>query len=191
MSTQTAKNRQTVAIIPGFAEGYLTGRRMRKELAKRGFDNSKDPATADVIIAHSGGCFIIPAYAAAKLIICINPPHWPGKPLRESGAEKLRVGFAASRANKAMGLFIKAQIRNIFYLWNIPRYRKMWLGIKDGSAWRLQMKVVLIRNQNDTFSPDTDTLPFETDVIAVEVPGGHDDCWDNPKPYIDVLEANI
>ena len=191
MTSQKAQHRQTVAIITGFAEGHLTARRMRKELAARGFRNTKDSAGADIIIAHSGGCFIIPPYAAAKLIICINPPHWPGKSLRKSGLEKLQISFSSSKANKALGIFFKAQLRNIFYLWDIPRYRKMWRGIKDGTAWRLQMKIVLIRNENDTFSPGSDSLPFETDIIVVEVPGGHDDCWDNPAPYIDVLEANI
>ncbi len=191
MTHPKTHSRQTVAIVTGFAEGRLTGRRMRKELASRGFKNISDVAAADVIIAHSGGCFIIPPYAAAQLIICINPPHWPGKPLRQSGAEKIRIGIAAAKANRAIGRFCVAQLRNFIYLWNVPRYRKMWQGMQSGTAWRLQVKVVVIRNDDDTFSPNTDVMPFEADVIAASVPGGHDDCWDHPKPYIDILESSL
>ena len=50
-------------------------------------------------------------------------------------------------------------------------------------------KILLVRNAVDPFTyPDLQNiLPITAGYDFVELPGGHDDCWSNPKPYIDLL----
>ncbi len=49
--------------------------------------------------------------------------------------------------------------------------------------------VVLIRPRYDTIChPDImKLLPAVRDYEFLEIPGAHDDCWMEPKPYLDIL----
>src|SRR5688572_18120710 len=67
-----------VAIIYGWAEGHWHGHRLRKELKAAGLEYSHDPANADVIIAHSGGCYMLPDNSQANLVMLVGFPYYAG-----------------------------------------------------------------------------------------------------------------
>lgn len=66
---------KTVALIHGFAGGKWHTKTFVKELEKAGLKVVGDTSGADVIIAHSTGCYIIPREPKAKLIFLIGIPY--------------------------------------------------------------------------------------------------------------------
>ena len=61
------------------------------------------------------------------------------------------------------------------------------------AIWHLTATAtVVIRNRDDTFcTPDLQALPFKEKISFLELPGQHDDCWINPKPYADVVQSYV
>lgn len=52
---------KTVALIPGFTEGKWHTKRFKRALVRRGYHFVLQADHADIVIAHSGGCYEIPA----------------------------------------------------------------------------------------------------------------------------------
>jgi hypothetical protein len=62
-----------VCILYGTAEGPTHSRTLRQLLEHKGFRITEDPRTADIILAHSGGYFLIPADTRDKIILLVGP----------------------------------------------------------------------------------------------------------------------
>jgi len=65
-----------VCILYGIFEGSWHGKRLRLALSNQGFGISDNSSEADIIIAHSGGCLLIPTDAKARLILLVGLPYW-------------------------------------------------------------------------------------------------------------------
>jgi hypothetical protein len=190
MSSQS--NSPTVCIVYGFAEGPAMGRRLRLALEQAGFETVSNPARADIILAHSGGCFVLPEKHQAKLVILIGPPHWPGKSLLMAIAQKAWLDMRAHRQGRKLAGWLKKAGWNLVYGANIRRNMDMQRGRKQGSLWQTNAaRVVMVRNHQDTFcTPKVHSLPFKTPPIIVEMIGQHDDCWIAPQKYVDIVQLH-
>lgn len=183
----------TVCIIPGFAEGWHTSWRLRKSLQKRGFVISKNPQTADVLIAHSGGCFVVPEQSNAKLILLIGLPYWPGKSLLKCIAEKNKMALKTAIREKTLPAFMRKLPWHALYMGNLVRNFQMLGGHKSGVVWQTKSpKTILIRNRHDANCTDNvNDLKFENQVALLSLPHEHDDCWDHADLYADVVQSLV
>src|SRR5690349_1106305 len=113
-----------VAIIYGWSEGPWHGKKLRQEISNAGFEIIKQPEKADIIIAHSGGCFMLPQQSRAHLVLLVGLPYWPGKhPVRS-----LRQKIKDETKN---GWWLKKTYFNAYYFLTRPRrWFMMW------RAWR-------------------------------------------------------
>jgi hypothetical protein len=70
-----------VFIAYGWPEGQWHGKQLRNDLIDCNYQITYSPEEADIIIAHSAGCYLLPNSLRAKLILLIGLPNWPNKPL--------------------------------------------------------------------------------------------------------------
>lgn len=183
---------KTVALIHGWSEGPWQSRKFRYELQKCGYKMSK-PEEAEVIIAHSLGCYLVPPANMASQIILIGIPHWPDKSLLKAVMHNLHGGLKNHARGTTMIWWLKKLMHN---WWYVLRYPKMTSHI--GSSIKLDKlpdakdrRVVVVRNHEDTFShPDIQLmLPQSNRYEFVDIPGDHEDCWLHPERYIPLIDS--
>lgn len=178
-----------VGISYGFAEGPGNARRMIKLLKSEGFSLTRKLSKADIIIAHSGGCFLIPENGRANIVMMIDIPYWPGKHPKVGLKEKVALEVKDRDWHKKS--FI-----NIIYLIAWPRrwYRmyKAWGNMRIPSSTNYS-SIIAVRDEHDTFMH-----PIESKVLAEKngwqmhtIRGQHDDLWANPRPYVELLQKKL
>lgn len=174
-----------VGISYGFAEGPGNARRMIKFLKQSGFSITRKLHEADIIIAHSGGCFLIPENGRANIVMMIDLPYWPGKHPRIGFKEKLKL---EPRDRD----WLKKSLINFMYFFAWPnrwyRMYKAWGQVRVPSKANYP-SIIAVRDEHDTFMH-----PIESEALAEKhgwhthtLRGEHDDLWANPRPYIDIL----
>ncbi len=177
-------NKPKVCIIYGWSEGSWHGKQLRKSLHDAGFTITKRCEDANILIAHSGGCFMLPNTLDAKLVLLVGLPYWPGKRLIKSVRSKLK--------DEPKNLWwIKKIIVNTGYIFIKPkRWYKMWLAWKSKNILgHVAPKVVIIRNDNDHFLHPEEMHKIATlnNWFIKLLPGQHDDIWTNPSPYVKLV----
>ncbi len=170
-----------VFISAGFPESRWHTKRFMPFLEEQGFEMTHDMSEADIIIAHSGGCYMLNSQKAAKLILLIGLPYWPGKNLISCLAGKVKLEKKDKR-------FFEKTLFSVFYgIIYIPKWIIMLRAYlrKDFDVIRAD-KVLLIHNEQDTFmnSKESQKISKQHGWQYVSMPGQHDDLWDNPGPYI-------
>jgi hypothetical protein len=187
--------KRIVSFIYGFTEGEWQGHRFRKALAVADYSITKDVRSADIIIAHSGGCYYVPLdLRDDQLVILINPTYWPGKPLaRRAAAMSLQIVKAIRCGNEPLFQLHKT-FRNLGYLfWHsgknyeiIRRAKKFELPVEAKHR-----NTIIIRNLHDPWlTPDLKNLKrLNPHLQILELSGEHDDCWVHPERYINLLQS--
>lgn len=190
---------KTVAVIEGFSGGPMHTRRFRKALAEAGFRVVKDKRRADIIIAHSAGIYGIPENVKAKLLVLVGPTYWPGQPLIKRVARHTRASRNYHVSRFGWKYYLWKKTLEVYYFFR--RHKYMWLGIRNNNsldrlnklAGRPDRKIIIVRNQDDTFSSPKikELIEDWPDVRFVSLPGVHDDYVTNPKPYIDLIRQAL
>ncbi len=187
---------ETFAISHGWSSGKWHTKRFREALIEAGFRPIKNIAEADIIIAHSAGCYKLPKELRAKLIVLIGVPYWPSQSIlarlfRNKRADWSKIitqqGFwyAVQKLTwQAIYVILKPGLTFIGFL-NHKRLH-FFENIKD-------KRVILIRNEEDNLSsPDLiDSVKHYKNVHYVKMPGVHDDYYTNPKPYVDLILKHL
>jgi hypothetical protein len=185
-----------VYTLYGFAEGRAIGKVLRRELRQAEYINTRFKSRADVLIAHSGGCLLIPKKNKAKLIVLVDPPFWPGKNVVKSILQKIKRDYSHHREVKNVKrLSAKTGHNGRYLLTTAPRTARM------RKAHRQQrfpepmkgQKIILIRNLHDPFCSPTiaQELPQAQHYEFQEFAGEHDDIWHYPKKYIELIDSVI
>ena len=185
---------RTIAIIYGFSEGKLTGRALRGELEKRGFQVIRDARKANIVIAHSGGCFMVPPDTRAKLVLLVGISYWPKRWWIISVSKKLALEIQHFRQEYTFGQWLRKFAVNAWYSANVFQNIRMLRAWKFcGDIWKLPAATtVAIRNHDDVFCTDNlSSLPFQENISFLELPGQHDDLWLQPKQYVDIVQSYI
>lgn len=174
-----------VGISYGFAEGPGNARLMIRLLKEQGFTITRKLSNADIIIAHSGGCFLIPENGKANFVMLIDLPYWPDKHLGLGLKEKLELEI------KDMLWFKKSTVNLLYFIAWPTRWYRMWKGWKNMRIPNTAnyASVLAVRNEKDTFMH-----PVEGEMLAAKhgwetkiLSGQHDDLWENPQHYINIL----
>ena len=180
--------RGTVAIVHGWSEGKAHSSKLKKMLRAEGFEISKNLKTADVIIAHSGGCFMMPETSSAKIVLLVGLPHNPGTRLSRS----LRTKLKTDPKNK---YWYKKSVLNSYYFIRHPRrHQHMYKNWKNNKLPEFEdASFIAIHNEKDPFihSAELTKLADEKNWKLKRLSGHHDDIWSNPAPYIQILKEGL
>ncbi len=185
--------KKSVAIVYGWSEGPWQSKRFRKQLSNSGFVITKDPTAADIVVAHSLGCYLVPHHIKARLIVLIGPGFWPDKSLFRAVTENMKVGMSQHHREGEIKWWLNKLAHNFWYVLTRPTIT--FLLIKRNAKHDFlphnigQRKILLVRNEKDTFlHPNIqELLPKTRPYRLIKMPGGHEDCWVNPERYIDLL----
>jgi hypothetical protein len=179
----------TICILYGFGEGPRVGKRFLAALRAAGFGVTGNPATADVIIAHSGGCFLIPEHTRARQIIQVGIAWWPGRAWLSCLARKLLDDVRSHHREGELRFWARKSLWNLAYACNLWHTLKMFRGRASGILWRYGHITTVVRPEHDHFcTPNKNKLPFTKRPHFVGLPGYHDDLWHKPQAYIDVIK---
>ncbi len=183
-----------IHIIPGWSEaGY------QKNLFSRALDKglqlTEDAASADVLVAHSAGCYALPGRSRAKLILLIGLPYWPGRPLISSIIHNALLDMPMQVSSWGVLFWLKLRLHNWVYGFAHPVHHiKIWRSSRKAlDLASAGAKVVVIRNEQDVFcGPETEKyLEKFNKVEYIQLPGLHEDCWRFPEQYVTLIKKVI
>jgi hypothetical protein len=179
-----------LCIVYGFCEGPRIGERFEQAFRRAGFSLVREPRRADIIVAHSGGCFELRGGLEQKLVVYIGLPYHPGTTMLGALGRKIWRDFRAYRRSRSVAAWLGKTWWNMLYFWNFAHNWRMWRG-RQAAAWRDAPHVVLIRNEYDPFcTPAAGSIPFIHTPAVVLMPGQHDDCWLRPQPYVHAIQSS-
>jgi len=161
---------------------------MRQALAEAGHTITTNPYEADIVMAHSGGCFLVPHDLPAKQVLMIGLTYWPDKSIVRALVQKNLNDFHYHRKDRKGAMWAQKFSWNMIYFWKVHRNIHMIVARARGKFWKVQ-RLTVIRNDEDTFcTPDLDSIPFVTKPQYVRLPDQHDDCWLHPERVIAVIQ---
>ncbi len=180
----------TYSISYGFLGGSAHSRKLRSTIKGRGLKPAAKIEEADVIIAHSAGCWQIPNNASARLVIFIGMPlaqDNPGKIFRKANANGLLAAVSSFQLlSWTGGLFI-----DLYYAVKQPRHN--WAIIRHAGQAKPSIlpraSHVFITNRHDPWvqSKQLDQLLESKDWSFIELPGSHGDLWRHPEQYAPII----
>jgi len=90
----------------------------------------------------------------------------------------------------SLGRWARKWLYHIRYALNFGAAVRMAINRSPRNAWNSTQPQIIIRNQHDAYcSPEVFDIAFNGPRTFITFPGQHDDCWDNPKPYVDLLQS--
>lgn len=188
---------KSVYLLYGLGEGPVIARNFIKAAKAGGYTISSDIKKADIVFAHSGGCYlIVPAKTSAKLVILNGIPYWPAKPILKSVAEKIRFDYYQKKRSDDVGFWVRKTIWNNYYMLRHPvNGYKMWKGWRNKTlplAVKNQ-KIIAVKNADDPFSTQAiyKELASVNNWQVLELRGGHDEVWDDPAPVLKLMDAAL
>ncbi len=182
----------TVAFVYGWAESTWQSQRMQQALIKNGYTLINDRINADILIAHSEGCFWVPPQTKAKVIMLVGLPYWPDRSLFTSVRKKLKEDYSSTHKEDGTLWWLNKLMHNIWYILTKPQTSYYVLtkhkpeNFPSAAPGR---HIILVRNKADTFChPEVkQLLPVTEAYQLISFSGGHDDNWSHPQPYIDLI----
>lgn len=159
---------------------------------KAGFEFVSDPSSADIIFAHSGGCFLIPPESNASIVVLVGLPYWPGRSRILATIIKTWRDYKQSIHQQTLGAWSIKLLYHMLYAFKLMYAWQMARQQTINSPWNGSQRQVIIRNRHDAYcSPEVLGAPFNGPRTFISFPGEHDDCWSNPKAYLDMLLSNV
>lgn len=184
------RKNQTLACLYGWAEGPWLGRRFVSELASQGYILTDDIAVADIIVAHSLGCYVIPNAAHATLILLVGPSSDSLRRLASGFIHKLSDEFSYHKKNRELIWWVNKLLHNIWYVVSRPRSTVDALTRNDPTNMPSSQgrRVILVRPTNDPLiMTDPESAARHAGYEYAEIVGGHDHVWERPGPYVELL----
>jgi len=180
----------TIAILHGFAEGPVTSTKFEEMCRRAGYRVTYDLNDADIIFAHSGGCYLIPPQNRARLVVMVGLPYWPGRPLPISLIIKVWREFRQARSGQQFAQRLRKLWYQTRYAGAFRTIRQMAQNQRLSSPWNSRQPQIIVRNRYDAYcTPNVAAAPFKGARTFISLPGEHDDCWDNPERYLDLIQS--
>lgn len=180
----------TVAVLYGFAEGSWHGRKLRKQLRQAGYQLTKDARNADIIIAHSGACYLVPKGAKAHTVMHVGYTYWPGRSLIQSLSSALLYD---RKTHHFIDWLSRCVIHDLYMLQVIHTIRMIpgWHSPTRKLDTLTNAEHIFVRGRYDPYcNPKALIKATAGDHRYISIPNaGHDDLWDNPRRYINLLQS--
>jgi hypothetical protein len=181
------KAEPSFAISYGLAGGMGHGRKITKLLKEAGWEQAKQVSEADIIIAHSAGCWLIPLSAQPKLVVYVGMPLAQSSP-RRTWAATNRLAFQKAGIKNSL----KVRIKGSYYYLREPR--RNWGIIRRARTGQpvifSKAQSVFIANRHDpwTQSETLQTYLDNRDWAFINLPGPHGDMWHHPERYVAIIK---
>lgn len=179
------------ALSYGFVEGSAHGRKISRLLQQAGLVPAKNLISADVIIAHSAGCWLLPDDAKPKLILYV------GMPLPLTSAQKiwLKANWLNVKSFLAKGNIIKmiriAALNTYYGLRHARRSLDIIHGVNTAKPTIFAgATTIFIANQHDPWPRSarlSDYINSESWAF-LSLPGSHNNIWQHPAYYVDIIK---
>ncbi len=171
----------------GLSGGPWHSRAFRRLLDRSGYQLGQ-ANEADIIIAHSAGCWLIPPTAKPKLVVYLGLPLTSSQP----GRTLARANLASLQHGRPLGN-LGGKLKNFYYLlWQPRRNLRIARHPKIGHPVCFNgVQAVFISNRYDPW-PKSNTLGNFIDDHPwsyISMVGAHDDIWQHPEPYVRIIEA--
>lgn len=183
----------TYYIIYGFAEGPWHGQRLVHQLVQAGLRPAPQPEEADIIIAHSIGCYGVPEQCRAQNIFLVGIPYLEGN-LVHRLSHKVAGDFIDYMQHKRIATWLQKSFWNCVY-----GFQRVSTWLKLYRKWRKKLthlpngkQVTVVRNQADSFS-EADALTLlahKQQWQYVDFPGHHDHLWVHPEAYVSLFSSS-
>lgn len=173
------------AICYGFMEGPGHSRSLRKQLQTAGFVKT-NLHVADIIIAHSAGCVLLPADATPKLVIYTGMPLVLARPQHtwvHASWPHLKNGqWKHELRNRSNNTYYG--LRNLKRNVSIMRDPKIAQPVIFPKA-----QAVFIANRHDPWpkGPELDKLVESHPWAFISLPGKHENLWEKPGHYVNII----
>jgi hypothetical protein len=175
--------RPSVCILYGFCEGPHVAAQLMAATTAAGFQLTRDATAADIIFAHSGGCYLVPAKHQAQLIMLVGMSGTPGL----ANLRKAWLDLHTQHRAGTLWHFAVKTFWNGVYIWNMPQNWRMLRGWQHGTQ-RTLTNVIAIRNKDDMTTPaELSHFTFDHPPALISLSGQHDECWERPTPYVDIV----
>jgi hypothetical protein len=186
---------KTYSVSEGWAEGQWQSQQLRVALEAAGYRPARSEE-ADIIITHSGGCYVVPDENKAQLIMMIGIPYSPHKPILWSIGQKVQLDMYQHKIEQQLGYWTRKTFWNTLYLIGKPwRWAHMWWHWRklDFPHAAPNCKIIAVRNEVDPFCKKYNFIKLceERGWQAVHMHGHHDDCWSHPQPYVDIIKTAL
>src|SRR3989344_1103075 len=180
----------TYAFSFGFLAGQGHGRMLGKLLRREGYVQARDLEQADIIVAHSAGCWMIPLTAKPKLVIFIGMPLAQSSPSRtfvRANRQKMRSLMKSLQLTRASQLIFYS---TYYGFTQISRNRNIIRTAKHAQPVVIPTaKHIFIANRYDPW-PHAKKLQSYIDKYNwtfVSMPGVHDDIWQQSNRYMAII----
>src|SRR5579864_2793078 len=186
MAATNSNKPLTFAICYGFMEGSAHGRRLRQQLHQAGFKASK-VHEAELIVAHSAGCVLIPADAKPKLVI------YTGMPLVLARPQRTWVRATWPRLKKGQWKHeLTTRSHNTYY--GVRHLKRNLSIMRDPKIAQPvifpRAQTVFIANQHDPWpkGEELDKLVTQHPWVFLSLPGPHEHLWHAPHDYVTIID---
>ena len=178
------------AISYGFLGGPFTGHKLRRLLRQSGCTPASNLTEADIIIAHSAGCWLVDAGARPRLIMYVGMPLAQANAKQTFGqANRRNIWAIAWHGHFLSGLQIG--LCSLYYGLRQPRRN---LGIIKMTKSALPYtsataQTIFVANQYDPWpqSPRLATYLAGQSWAFIGLPGSHDNIWEQPERYVEII----
>jgi hypothetical protein len=178
------RERQAVCVIYGFCEGPRLAEPLLRLLQQAGYAITDNPQEANIVIGHSGGCFLVPEATPAPRIIMVGLPYWPGKSTFRALVQKNRAEIHSYYREHHLSGWLRKFSWNLVYFWKFSANLRMLRAQQRGTFWHTR-NLVIVRNREDLCcTPAITAAPFRHSPAFIALPGHHDDLWLHPQDYV-------
>lgn len=186
-----------VKIEYGILSGKLSGARLERALRSAGYELVDDALQAEVILAHSAGCFWLPEAPSGKKLVLIDPPYWPDKSIRERARSQRRANLQFRQFGYSFFPWFRRNLWGLYYV--VRDIRRSLRIVRYAREFNLENTIrthdhiLLVRNHSDTWlTPEYARLKQLNHTLeTVELPGSHEDLTHHPERYVELLQSHL
>jgi hypothetical protein len=171
----------------GLVGGSLHARKFKRLMRQAGYIYCSSPSEADIVIAHSAGCWLLPAEARPKLLLYVGMPLNQEQPFQTMQAAKHATIQTVRRWRRA-----KIRLKNTYYMTTqLRRNLAIRRMAKTAQPTILPTcQTVFIANRLDPWLKTAGLQIYvdEQDWAFINLPGAHGHIWVYPEQYIKLID---
>jgi hypothetical protein len=185
----------TLAIIYGLNEGPAHAKVLRRHAEARGLRIISDPREADIVIAHSGGCYFMPEAAKAHTVLAANPVCGPVHHVPLMLGKKVIQDFRICLQNGQLVAWLHKTCWNSVYGLTRTRRNSRMIQLAHTYSRSLPVvtdrQVIVVHNQSDPWAAylPREAIMERPQYRYLSVAGSHDDLWLHPEIYLDIVQS--